>query len=142
MAETNRHGRGNLCELRILVGERGRRFRPYKKVGLVHGRGQADAHDFLEVRGVRLKPIRRIRFHLRKIELHGAREMMSLRLWHQAGAAQRGDPQNCRRGSAKSDARARRQHIRGARPYKERVETRREKREPVDSRDGRELKQT
>src|SRR6266853_6242967 len=65
--------------------------------------------------------------------------MMSLWLRHQARAAQRGDQQNYRRGGCIGDSRARGQHIRRARPYKQPIETRGKKGQSIDSRDGCEL---
>src|SRR2546429_3544315 len=45
---------------------------PYTTLFRSRGRGEADSSDFVEIRGVRLKPIRGVRFHFREIELHGA----------------------------------------------------------------------
>ncbi|PYT38995.1 MAG: hypothetical protein DMG45_21580 [Acidobacteria bacterium] len=89
-----------------------------------------------------LEPIRWVRIHLGKIELHGAREMMGLWLRHQARANQDGAQQHCRCGSGACHARARRQRIRNACPCEQRIEARRKKRKSVDSRDGRKLSET
>jgi len=73
------------------LGTRKERGFQARREGLVFPRagGEADSSYFVEIRGVRLKPIRGVRFHFREIELHGAREMMCLRLGHQAGPSQR-----------------------------------------------------
>src|SRR5712664_1012553 len=141
MPESDRQRRGNLCELRILKREWGGGFWPYKKVRLFRSRGEADSLDFLELRGMRLKPIRRERFHLRKIELHGAREMMGLRFRHQARPSQRGAQKNHRRSGCARNPPERRQRVRCARPGEQCIEARHKKGQPVDSCDGRELKE-
>src|ERR1700682_702294 len=124
MPEADRQRRGNLCELCILKRERSGRFRPHKKVRFFSGGSEAEPSDFIELRGVRLKPIRGVRLHLWKIELHGAREMMGLRLWHQARASQCRNQENCRCGGCIPDPPAECQRVRRARPCEQRIETR------------------
>src|SRR6267143_51731 len=125
--ETDRQGRGKFCELRILERERSGAFRPDEKVWFFRGRGEADSSDFVEIRGVCLKPIRGVRFHFWEIELHGAREMMCLRLWHQARPSQRGTEQDCRCSNSAGDPPAECQRVRCARPGEQCIETRHKK---------------
>src|SRR2546430_1642476 len=124
--ETDHQRRGKLCELRILERKRRGRLRPDEKVWFFRSRGEADSSDFVEIRGVRLKPIRGVRFHFREIELHGAREMMCLRPWHQARPRQRGTQQDCRCSNSAGAPPAECQRVRCARPGEQCIETRSE----------------
>src|SRR5258706_5185825 len=139
VAETDGQCRGNLCELQILKGERRGRFRPHQKVWHFRGRGKADSCDFVEIRRVCLEPIRGVRFHFREIELHSAREMTSRWLRHQTRSSQRDAQQNYRHDRCIDEPRANRKSVRRARPCEECIETGDEERDPIDSRDGREL---
>ena len=66
MLEINRQFRGELGKLRILKRKRRGRFRPYQQVRFVCGRREADSPDFLELRGMQLKPIAGVRMPLRE----------------------------------------------------------------------------
>ncbi len=89
----NGERRGDLRELRILERKWRRRFGPDQQVGLASVRREAEIFDFVQVGGVRLKPLRGIFFDFGEIELHRARVVIWGRLRHKSRRRDDGNQQ-------------------------------------------------